>query len=752
MKCYFPHTRSERDCDTLTYIPHVVPFPQITTEDFLKQAATDIIHLLSQPPKSTIPTLEAGSTTQNALLKLAEILKRADKLPALPAIQHDAITKATTNASLIIPSITKTVSKPRVLVNQKIAQQPRVATSPKITNNKNLRWKRGEIDIPQTRYHLRSSVGESFKSRAARHLLAQHIYYKHFAHHIFDDAGNKLKVNDLLQGPDGPNRWIPAMSNEWGRLAQGNDGGVTATDTVDFVPFSTVPINKKVTYTNFACDHRPLKEEEWRICCVVGGDKLEWNFDAGSPATDMVETKLLFNSVISDAKAGARFMSLDLKDMFLMTMMDEPEYMKCAYRYFPSDIRKRYNLDALVHNGFIYIKIKKGLFGLKQAALLAYQQVSKLLQAGGFRPILGSLGMWKHRTRSIIFNLCVDDFGVKYFDKNDVEHLITSLQPKYVVKADWTGNNFLGYSLDWQYDKGYVNLTMPKYIPNLLNKLQHIKPSIPQYSPHEFIPTKFSKKGDRQYLQQPDSTPHLNTEDTKWVQSAVGSLLYYARALDNTILPCLNQIGTEQALPTINTKKKLLRLLDYVATYPAAQLRFYASDMVLRIDSDAAYLVLPKARSRLAGYFRLLDNNAKYDHNGAILIECKTIRHVVSSAAEAETHGVFHNAKIGVNIRHLLNEMNHPQPPTLLVTDNSTTAGFANKNIQLKQSKSWDMNLHWLRDRERQKQFTIQWKKGSANGADYHTKHHPIVHHKTMRRKYIRDVVCALVTNIHHAL
>jgi hypothetical protein len=120
----------------------------------------------------------------------------------------------------------------------------------------------------------------------------------------------------------------------------------------------------------------------------------------------------------------------------------------------------------------------------------------------------------------------------------------------------------------------------------------------------------------------------------------------------------------------------------------------------------------------------------------------------VSSAAEAETHGVFHNAKIGVNIRHILQAMGHPQPPTPVITDNSTTAGFTNGNIQLKKSKSWDMNLHWLRDRENHKQFKVVWEKGSSNGADYHTKHHPTVHHKDMRPKYIRDVLSLLTSNL----
>ena len=79
--------------------------------------------------------------------------------------------------------------------------------------------------------------------------------------------------------------------------------------------------------------------------------------------------------------------------------------------------------------------------------------------------------------------------------------------------------------------------------------------------------------------------------------------------------------------------------------------------MCLHVDSDAAYLVLPKARSRLAGYY-FLSNHPDFVRtvrpNGPILTECCTIRTVVASAAEAETHGIFHNAQTALPIRFLL--------------------------------------------------------------------------------------------------
>ena len=71
------------------------------------------------------------------------------------------------------------------------------------------------------------------------------------------------------------------------------------------------------------------------------------------------EIKLLLNSAISDANNGAKFASMDLKNIFLHTEMEKPEYMKVPYKYFPTDIQTQYNLNDIVKiNAFIY-KYKK---------------------------------------------------------------------------------------------------------------------------------------------------------------------------------------------------------------------------------------------------------------------------------------------------------------------------------------------------------------------------------------------------------
>ena len=103
--------------------------------------------------------------------------------------------------------------------------------------------------------------------------------------------------------------------------------------------------------------------------------------------------------------------------------------------------------------------------------------------------------------------------------------------------------------------------------------------------------------------------------------------------------------------------------MDSKHTYPNAYICFYSSDMILHVVSDEAYLVDPKARSRLAGYFHLSDipNITKHPKlNGAIIVKCKTLRHVVSSSAESEVAGIHHNAGIAIPIIQTLQALNHP--------------------------------------------------------------------------------------------
>jgi hypothetical protein len=152
----------------------------------------------------------------------------------------------------------------------------------------------------------------------------------------------------------------------------------------------------------------------------------------------------------------------------------------------------------------------------------------------------------------------------------------------------------------------------------------------------------------------------------------------------------LNDIETEQTRETEKTQAATKKLLDYLATHPYATIRYYASDMILHIHSDASYLSVSNARSRLGGLFFCGD---KYPHennlNGSILNVASIIQNVVASAAESEVGACFQNAQSGAPLRVTLAELGHIQPPTPLRTDNSAAFGILNEIIKQKYQKQW---------------------------------------------------------------
>ncbi len=112
------------------------------------------------------------------------------------------------------------------------------------------------------------------------------------------------------------------------------------------------------------------------------------------------------------------------------------------------------------------------------------------------------------------------------------------------------------------------------------------------------------------------------------------------------VLMALSTIPMLQAHPTKNTRTQCVQLLDYLAMHADAKIRFYASDMIMNINSGASYLSESKACSRVCGHFFMgwkpVDNQP-IKLNGAFYTNSVILKFVVVSAAEAELGALFHN-------------------------------------------------------------------------------------------------------------
>ena len=120
----------------------------------------------------------------------------------------------------------------------------------------------------------------------------------------------------------------------------------------------------------------------------------------------------------------------------------------------------------------------------------------------------------------------------------------------------------------------------------------------------------------------------------------------------------------------------------------------------------------------------------------------KIVKHVMSSASEAETAALFYNCKATSPLCTTLAEMGHPQPATPVTTDNSTAQGLFTKSMIPKTAKAYDMRFNWLKCRQAQNQFNYLWQRGALKRADYHSKRHPTKHYIAKRPEYVIDMPC----------
>ena len=684
-----PLYHAKRIADTIQFFPTILRTPALSHRDATLQAASELTHALQNLHKA------------NPLAQLSD-----DQLRALHQL------------STLFPPDT-----------------PGVRTAPTPEQPK-----RPSTHIPAT-YNLRPRPTDSSPTtppgpRPAckpRYNLRPRIPYAAPVTHA--DTGRSMEYRDLLADPTTRDVWLHSAANEFGRLAQGlPDKRVEATNTIFFIPVTKVPCTKHPTYARFVRSFRPQKPEPYCTRLTVGGNLIDYPGNLSMKAADMTTFKILVNSTLSTP--GAKWLGLDVKNYYLGTPMDNYKYMFIPINQIPQEIIDHYNLHNIVHKGKVYVEIRRGMYGLPQAGILAEKQLTHFLGKYGYAPVPHTPGLWCHHWRPITFCLAVDDFGVKYAGKEHADHLIQCLCNHYnEIDIDWAGKRFCGIDLTWDYTNRTCDLSMPGYVQHALHTFQHPTPQKKQDSPY---PTTVKQYGVKVQLTDPiDYSARLPPHEIKRLQQIIGTFLFYARAVDPTMLTALSELSSAQATATNATKRACQQFLDYCASHPNGSVRYHASDMILKLHSDSSYLNAVGARSRQGGHL-YLGNKSKPDIlNGAVLNLAAIMKMVLSSAAKAEFGALFHNTKEATPLRTTLEELGHPHPPTPVLVDNSTAVGLANDTVTQRRSRAIDMRFYWVRDRFNQQQYHVYWAPAHHNLADYFTKHHTPSHLRKMRKYFV---------------
>ena len=129
------------------------------------------------------------------------------------------------------------------------------------------------------------------------------------------------------------------------------------------------------------CDYREGKEEKNRKRLVLGGKKIKSPIDCGTPTSDLFTVKLLLNSVV--LTKGAKLFTIDIKKFYLNTPMERFEYTRLKTEGIPENVIEKCELKAKEEDGQVYVKTRKGTYGLPQAGIMAQKLLEKRLKKKG---------------------------------------------------------------------------------------------------------------------------------------------------------------------------------------------------------------------------------------------------------------------------------------------------------------------------------------------------------------------------------
>ena len=470
-------TRASQNTDTAFFQHSYITKPKVTKADIVASAATKLIEVI----KGNYAAVH-NDTEMEALERLSKVFVDATKRLSGVEMDEPPAEQA--------PRMEKKVESPRV---EEAAAVPRVhtKTTPQEPRNEcknevpNLISADDSDDetsddesvydeyepVPTYNTRAQAAKKKSFHSNVTRDAILSAVEMSferlspaklaqrrfplqtlcEIAGAVMDDeTGELLEYRQLIKHNKFKRVWGTAFGNEIGRLAQGIPERVEGTNTFFFIDQSAIPKDrtKDVTYARICCNVRPEKINEPNRCRItVGGDRINYPYEVATPTADLLTVKLLLNSVISTE--GAKFCSVDIKNFYLCTPLKRFEYVRMHLSDFPEDVIEHYKLKEKANkDGMVFVEIRKGMYGLPQAGLLAQELLEQRLNKHGYFQSTRTPGLWTHKWRPVQFTLVVDDFGIKYVGEDNLQHLTSILREHYEISIDREGKQYVGIHFD----------------------------------------------------------------------------------------------------------------------------------------------------------------------------------------------------------------------------------------------------------------------------------------------------------------
>jgi hypothetical protein len=151
--------------------------------------------------------------------------------------------------------------------------------------------------------------------------------------------------------------------------------------------------HRDITYKRIVCNYRPEKKHPNCTRITMGGNLINYPNDCGTPTMDILTVKLLFNSIIS--MPNSKFMTINIKDFYLMMPMDCYKYFRMKPELFPQDIIDKHSLrDKVDVDSNVFYEVQRGMYGLPQAGIIVQDLLTKRLHKEGYHQSTITIGYW----------------------------------------------------------------------------------------------------------------------------------------------------------------------------------------------------------------------------------------------------------------------------------------------------------------------------------------------------------------------
>ena len=295
--------------------------------------------------------------------------------------------------------------------------------------------------------------------------------------------GTKLTSTSSLKGPD-KLIWEKAHGEEIIRLIESGTGR--------FIHRSKMPEGRKAAYYNPQLKIKIMPDGtiQYRVRGTIGGDQVHYSGITTAYTAHLESIRVMLNATVSE---HARIATADIKDFYLGTPLDRPEYMRISLKHIPLDVQLKYEIAAMVENDYIIMEITKGIYGLPQAGKLAQDRLVKHLMGHGYNQCVNTPCLFVHNSNGVAFTLVVDDFLIKYKEQSAVDHLLNALRELYVITTNFSDTKkYVGITLYHNTKKHYIDMSIPGYVVKASQRFQRTNLRKAD-SPIIYVPPRYGK-------------------------------------------------------------------------------------------------------------------------------------------------------------------------------------------------------------------------------------------------------------------